>query len=48
MDGGLTWAIEIPSFAKDDEEPESTDPTGGIDFTDPDLAVKFRSSNYMP
>jgi hypothetical protein len=46
LDGGLTWAIEIPSFAKDCEESEPTDPTGALDFKDPDLAVKFRSTKY--
>ena len=46
LDGGLTWAVEVPSFAKDSGEPEPTDPTGGVDFTHPDLAVKFRSGEY--
>lgn len=46
LDGGLTWAVEIPSFAEDGEEPEPMDPTGGVEFTDPDLAVKFRSGSY--
>ncbi len=46
MDGGLTWTVEIPSFLENDEEPEPRDPVGSVDFSHPDLAVKFRSGNY--
>ena len=46
LDGGSTWTIETPSFLENGEEPEPRDPEGGIDFSHPDLAVKFRSGNY--
>jgi len=46
-DGGVTWTVEIPSFLdENDKEHKPTNPPGGIDFTAPDLAVKFRQGNY--
>lgn len=46
LDGGQTWTMEVPSNLKSGEECEPVDPPGGVDFTHPDLAVKFRFSKY--
>ena len=43
LDGGETWTIEVPSFLDaDGEEREPIECPGGIDFTDPDFALRFR------
>ncbi|MCC6486967.1 MAG: exo-alpha-sialidase [Candidatus Hydrogenedentes bacterium] len=47
LDGGKTWTIEDPSAsAPDGKESAPSDPPGGIDFTHPDFALKFRMSTY--
>ncbi len=46
-DGGVTWTVEVPSFlGENDKERECAEPTGGIDFTHPDLAVRLRQDKY--
>lgn len=48
LDGGETWTIEVPGFlAEDGREKEAVDPKGGIDFSNPDLAVRFRTDAFM-
>ena len=48
LDGGETWAIETPTFLdeKGSERP-ATDSPGGIDFSCPDLALRFRGDVFM-
>jgi hypothetical protein len=44
-DGGITWTVEVPSYlGANDKEAEPTEAPGGIDFSNPDLAVKFRQA----
>jgi hypothetical protein len=43
LDGGETWRVEVPSFL--DERGEESDPIdcpGGIDFSNPDFAMRVR------
>lgn len=47
LDGGLTWAIETPSYIKDDgTEREATPCEGCIDFTNPDFVARFRYDRF--
>ncbi len=46
-DGGRTWSVEVPTFAEEGAQTEPTDPPGGIDFTNPDLALRFKSGSYF-
>lgn len=46
LDGGQTWTVEVPSYLADGKEPTLQDPPGGIDFTHPDCALKFRMNKY--
>ena len=42
LDGGETWAIEIPSYLDaDGNEKEPTELTEAMDFTQPDFALRF-------
>ena len=44
-DGGVTWTTEVPTFAdKDGEDPLTL--TKPIDFSDPDLALRFRNATF--
>jgi hypothetical protein len=44
LDGGLTWKTEIPSYLDaSDKEPEIVQLDKPIDFSHPDLALRFRS-----
>jgi len=43
LDGGESWTVEVPSFLDaDGNEPEPVECPGGIDFTHPDFALRFR------
>ena len=43
LDGGETWAIEVPTYLDaDGKEREPVDPPGGIDFMQPNFAFMFR------
>ncbi len=45
LDGGETWKIEVPSFLDaQGEEKEPVDCPGGIDFTNPNFAMRVRMS----
>ncbi len=47
VDGGQTWTIEVPSYL--DEKEEEAEPVllgSPIDFSNPNLAVKFRGDNF--
>ncbi|MCA9433086.1 MAG: exo-alpha-sialidase [Candidatus Omnitrophica bacterium] len=47
LDGGETWTIEVPSYLN--EEEEEADPSEleeSIDFSNPNLAIKFRSNLF--
>jgi hypothetical protein len=47
MDGGKTWTIEVPSYLeKNGRERPATESPGGIDFTHPDLAARFRRGDF--
>lgn len=47
MDGGKTWAVEIPSYLDaEGKEAEPVDPPGGLDFTHPDFALMFHMDRY--
>ena len=45
-DGGNSWSIEIPSYLKGGSEPAPQDPPGGIDFSNPDFAAKFKMDKF--
>ncbi|HPO07979.1 MAG TPA: sialidase family protein [bacterium] len=47
LDGGETWTIETPTYA--DRNKTSLDPAtieGGIDFSNPDLALRFSGGSF--
>ncbi len=47
LDGGETWSVEVPSFLdKDDKERKVADSPGGFDFSNPDVAVRFRQAKF--
>jgi len=47
LDGGETWEIEVPSFLdEDDHEAEPVKLTAPIDFSEPDLALRFRNNKF--
>ena len=47
LDGGRTWTIETPSYVGDDgKEREPQECPGGIEFTHPDFAARFRGSSF--
>lgn len=47
LDGGQTWSMEVPShMGANDQEATPVDPPGGIDFTHPDFAMKFKMDRY--
>ncbi|MBI5091883.1 MAG: exo-alpha-sialidase [Candidatus Hydrogenedentes bacterium] len=48
LDGGETWAIETPDYLDDkDNEREPIEMRKGIDFSKPDLAVRFRDDRVF-
>lgn len=48
LDGGETWAIERPSYTDEDhKEHEEQAPAGGIDFSNPNMALRFREGGFM-
>jgi hypothetical protein len=48
LDGGDTWTIELPSYLLDEQGSErpAKEPEGGIDFTHPDFAARFRGDVF--
>lgn len=47
LDGGHTWQTEVPSFLdSEDGEIEATQLDQPIDFSHPDLALRFRQSRF--
>jgi hypothetical protein len=47
LDGGVTWQVEVPSFLNDEEgEPAIRRLTSPIDFSHPDLALRFREGRF--
>jgi hypothetical protein len=47
LDGGETWSIERPSYVGEEgQEPQPVEPTGGIDFSNPGFAMRFRQDRY--
>jgi hypothetical protein len=47
LDGGETWTVEVPSYLNaQDEEADPVELEEGIDFSNPNLAVKFRSDRF--
>lgn len=47
LDGGKTWTVEVPSYLENDRERPLQDPPGGIDFSHPGCAVKFKMDKYF-
>jgi hypothetical protein len=48
VDGGETWSIETPSYNAEEqgEDAEAPQPPGGVDFTHPDFAARFKGSYF--
>ncbi len=47
LDGGETWSIEVPSYLNEDgKESDLVDLKERIDFSNPDLAMKFRTNRF--
>lgn len=47
LDGGVTWTIETPSYIQDDgSERPVTNLEQTLDFTAPDVALRFRSNRF--
>jgi hypothetical protein len=48
LDGGVTWAIETPSYLDEDgTQRKTTLCTGGIDFANPDFAARLRYDRFF-
>lgn len=48
LDGGLTWNVEIPSYLDaEGKEKEQAAQSTPIDFSNPDLALKFKEGRYF-
>jgi len=47
LDGGETWSVEVPTFLDDnDKEAEPKQLESAIDFSNPDLALRFRQDKF--
>lgn len=47
LDGGETWVVEVPSYLDSNGKERAPEPlTQPIDFSNPDLALKFKESHF--